>query len=86
MLGDFEVTVPNDGTLSLPASVMTNTTEAETEKALARNYLKSPFDASVNAFLVNTGAKLMLIDTGCGGLNRSTRYTSPICTPTMPAD
>jgi hypothetical protein len=45
MLGDFEVTVLNDGTLSLPASVMTNTTEAETEKALARNFLKSPFDA-----------------------------------------
>ena len=68
MLGDFEVTVLNDGTLSLPASVMTNTTEAETEKALARNFLKSPFDASDNAFLINTGAKLVLIDTGCGNL------------------
>jgi glyoxylase-like metal-dependent hydrolase (beta-lactamase superfamily II) len=68
MLGDFEVTVLNDGTLSLPASVMTNTTEAETARALARNFQKSPFDASVNAFLVNTGTKLVLIDTGCGGL------------------
>jgi glyoxylase-like metal-dependent hydrolase (beta-lactamase superfamily II) len=68
MLGDFEVTVLNDGTLSLPASVMTNTTAAETEKALARNFQKSPFDASVNAFLVNTGTKLVLIDTGCGSL------------------
>ena len=68
MLGDFEVTVLNDGTLSLPASVMTNTTEAKAEKALARNFQKSPFDASVNAFLINTGAKLVLIDTGCGSL------------------
>jgi glyoxylase-like metal-dependent hydrolase (beta-lactamase superfamily II) len=68
MLGDFEVTVLSDGTLSLPASVMTNTTEAETEKALARNFQKSPFDASDNAFLINTGAKLVLIDTGCGSL------------------
>ena len=68
MLGDFEVTVLSDGNLSLPASVMTNTTEAETEKALARNFLKSPFNASVNAFLINTGAKLVLIDTGCGSL------------------
>jgi glyoxylase-like metal-dependent hydrolase (beta-lactamase superfamily II) len=68
MLGDFEVTVLNDGTLSLPASVMTNITEAETKEALARNFQKSPFDASVNAFLVNTGAKLVLIDTGCGSL------------------
>jgi beta-lactamase superfamily II metal-dependent hydrolase len=68
MPGEFEVTVLNDGTLSLPASVMTNTTEAETEKALARNFQKSPFDASDNAFLINTGAKLVLIDTGCGSL------------------
>jgi glyoxylase-like metal-dependent hydrolase (beta-lactamase superfamily II) len=68
LLGDFEVTVLSDGTLSLPASVMTNTTEAETEKALARNFQTSPFDASDNAFLINTGAKLVLIDTGCGNL------------------
>jgi glyoxylase-like metal-dependent hydrolase (beta-lactamase superfamily II) len=72
MLGDFEVTVLNDGTLSLPASVMANTTEAATEKALARNFQKSPFDASDNAFLINTGAKLVLIDTGCGSLLGST--------------
>ena len=68
MLGDFEVTVLRDGSLSLPASILTNTTEAETEKALARNFQKSPFDASDNAFLINTGARLVLIDTGSGSL------------------
>ena len=68
MLGDFEVTVLYDGRLSLPASILTNTTEAETEKALARNFQRSPFDASDNAFLINTGTKLVLIDTGCGNL------------------
>ena len=68
MLGDFEVTVLRDGSLSLPASILTNTTEAETEKALARNFQKSPFDASDNAFLINTGAKLVLIDAGSGSL------------------
>ncbi len=68
MLGDFEVTVLRDGSLSLPASILTNTTEAETEKALARNFQKSPFEASDNAFLINTGAKLVLIDTGSGSL------------------
>jgi glyoxylase-like metal-dependent hydrolase (beta-lactamase superfamily II) len=68
MLGDFEVTVLRDGALSLPASILTNTTEAETEKALARNFQKSPFDASDNAFLINTGARLVLIDTGSGSL------------------
>jgi glyoxylase-like metal-dependent hydrolase (beta-lactamase superfamily II) len=68
MLGDFEVTVLRDGSLSLPASILTNTTEAETEMALARNFQKSPFEASDNAFLINTGAKLVLIDTGSGSL------------------
>jgi glyoxylase-like metal-dependent hydrolase (beta-lactamase superfamily II) len=68
MLGDFEVTVLRDGSLSLPASILTNTTEAATEKALARNFQKSPFEASDNAFLINTGAKLVLIDTGSGSL------------------
>lgn len=68
MLGAFEVTVLRDGSLSLPASILTNTTEAETEKALARNFQKSPFEASDNAFLINTGAKLVLIDTGSGSL------------------
>jgi hypothetical protein len=68
MLGDFEVTVLRDGSLSLPASILTNTTEAETGKALARNFQKSPFDASDNAFLINTGAKLVLIDAGSGSL------------------
>src|SRR5580698_3260886 len=68
MLGDFEVTVLRDGSLSLSSSIMTNTIEAETEKALARNFQKSPFVASDNAFLINTGAKLVLIDTGCGNL------------------
>lgn len=78
MVGDIEVTVLNDGTLPLAVtSVMTNTTEAETEKALARSYLKSPVDTSVNAFLINTGAKLVLIDTGSGSLMGPTAGNLP---------
>ncbi len=38
------------------------------EPALSRAYLKSPVETSVNGFLVNTGSKLVLVDTGAGTL------------------
>jgi glyoxylase-like metal-dependent hydrolase (beta-lactamase superfamily II) len=45
---------------------LTNTTPDEVEKALARQFLKDPVVLSDNAYLVNTGAKLVLIDAGGG--------------------
>ncbi len=69
MLGDFEVTALSDGTLVLPVSKMLgNTTPAKVENALKRSYLKDPVETSVNGFLINTGSKLVLIDTGAGTL------------------
>lgn len=69
MLGDFEVTALSDGTLALPVdTLLTNTTPAKVNSALARSYLKEPVDTSVNAYLINTGDKLVLIDTGAGTL------------------
>ncbi len=67
MLGDYEVTALLDGTLAVPVSkFLTNTTPDEVEKALARQFLKDPVVLSDNAYLVNTGAKLVLIDAGGG--------------------
>ena len=69
MVGEIEVTALSDGTVGLPISkLLTDTTPEVTEKALARSYLKDPVETSVNAFLVNTGSKLVLIDTGAAGL------------------
>jgi glyoxylase-like metal-dependent hydrolase (beta-lactamase superfamily II) len=69
MLGDFEVTVLSDGTASLPvAKFLTRTTPARIDKALARSFLKDPVETSVNAFLINTGTKLVLVDTGTANL------------------
>ncbi len=69
MLGDFEVTALNDGTLDLPVDkLLTNTTPAAVDKALAEVHLKSPLETSVNAFLINTGSKLVLVDTGAASL------------------
>ena len=69
MLGDFEVTALSDGTLGLPVStLLTNTTPERVKKVLARASLKEPVDTSVNGYLINTGTKLVLIDTGAGAL------------------
>lgn len=69
MLGDFEVTALWDG--SLPFNVhdlLTNISPAQIDVDLARAYLEEPVEFSVNAFLINTGPKLVLIDTGVGAL------------------
>jgi glyoxylase-like metal-dependent hydrolase (beta-lactamase superfamily II) len=70
MLGDFEVTALSDGTVALPMTkLLSNPAGGEaTEKAFARAFLKDPVETSVNGYLVNTGSKLVLIDTGAGSL------------------
>lgn len=69
MVGDFEVTALSDGTVALPVDqLLTRTTPEQVKKTLARSYLQSPLETSVNGYLINTGEKLVLIDTGAGGL------------------
>ena len=69
-VGELEVTSLLDGTVSsLPLEKMlTGSTPAKIEAAFARNYQKPPIELSINAFLINTGAKLVLIDGGTGAL------------------
>ena len=69
MLGEFEVTALSDGTLDLPMDkLLTNTTAAATNKALNSYFLKNPVETSVNAYLINTGNKLVMIDAGAAKL------------------
>ncbi|TFW22773.1 MBL fold metallo-hydrolase [Duganella callida] len=68
MLGDIEVTALSDGTVDLPMDKLLHQPADVTIKALARNYQSAPTETSVNAFLLNTGGKLILIDTGAGSL------------------
>ena len=69
MLGDFEVTALSDGTVDLPVDkLLTNTTPATVKSALAKSFLTVPLETSVNGYLVNTGTKLVLIDTGAAKL------------------
>jgi glyoxylase-like metal-dependent hydrolase (beta-lactamase superfamily II) len=68
-VGDFEVTALSDGTVALPVDkLLTNTTPRKVGAALGKSFLKPPVETSVNAYLVNTGDKLVLVDTGASGL------------------
>ena len=67
MLGDIEVTALNDGTAKFDTSkLLKDITPAQLQKDLARAFLPDPYEWSFNSFLVNTGSKLVLVDTGAG--------------------
>ena len=69
MLGDFEVTAVNDGTVDLPVDkLLQGIKPAVINAALTRSFLKAPLETSVNAFVINTGSKLVLVDAGAAGL------------------
>ncbi|MET0982757.1 MAG: MBL fold metallo-hydrolase [Telluria sp.] len=68
MLGDFEITPLSDGTVDMPVDKLLSQKAEKTTAMLAQAHLKAPLETSDNAFLINTGKKLILIDTGAGVL------------------
>ena len=68
MLGDFEITALSDGTVDLDVAKLMAEPAAKTDAALARSFVKGPVETSFNAFVVNTGTRLVLIDAGAGTL------------------
>ena len=80
-LGHFEITALSDGTHPFPiptvmirakpngaAEPLVQARPGEAEALLAEQHLAMPYEGSINAFLVNTGDKLVLIDAGAGSL------------------
>jgi glyoxylase-like metal-dependent hydrolase (beta-lactamase superfamily II) len=68
-LGSFEVTALSDGTAELPfTDLLARIPKEEIKASLERHYLHDPVETSFNAFLINTGTHLVLIDTGAGTL------------------
>ncbi|MBB5202908.1 glyoxylase-like metal-dependent hydrolase (beta-lactamase superfamily II) [Inhella inkyongensis] len=71
-LGSFEVTALNDGIFKLPVDKLLQTPDPTlVARRLQHHYLGLPLDTSVNAYLVHTGEKLVLIDTGYNNTNAS---------------
>jgi glyoxylase-like metal-dependent hydrolase (beta-lactamase superfamily II) len=66
-LGSFEVTAVLDGDLELDLKLFAGD-QTEIRKLSARSYQSSPPRVHCNAFAVNTGDKLYLVDTGTGML------------------
>jgi glyoxylase-like metal-dependent hydrolase (beta-lactamase superfamily II) len=68
MLGDFEVTALNDGVIDYAtAQVLPKATPEQIKTGLTEYGVTDPVGMSYNGFLINTGSKLILIDTGTGG-------------------
>src|SRR5262245_44705886 len=68
-VGDIEITVVNDGVSRMPLTddFVTNVAKADVNAALdalfmERDYYAGPY----NPILINTGSKLVLVDTGTG--------------------
>lgn len=68
MLGAFEVTALSDGTVDLPADTLLHGPAGTVAARLTAAHLKGPVETSVIGFLVNTGDRLVLVDTGAGAL------------------
>lgn len=68
MLGQTEVTVLNDGTVDLPVDQLLQQDADKTLAKLKQHHQTAPLETSVNAYLINSGEKLVLIDAGAGSL------------------
>ena len=66
-LGQFEITALYDGAIELDTKLLKNTSAAELQRLLSRMFVGNPkMQTAVNAYLINTGSHLVLVDTGAG--------------------
>ncbi|OON64068.1 hypothetical protein B0920_12270 [Massilia sp. KIM] len=70
LLGKFEVTALSDGTVAIPLSeLLTGVRPRELDTQLRRAGIDPrQAETSINAFLIHTGGRLVLVDTGGGAL------------------
>lgn len=64
-LGELEVTALYDGYVDLDAKLLLGASKAEVQRLLASKFLAGEkVQTAVNAYLINAGGKLILVDTG----------------------
>lgn len=68
-VGAVRVTALSDGTVPQDLhKLLLRTTAAKTDALLSQGFLANPVEASINAFLLEMGDRMILIDTGSGDL------------------
>ncbi|MFB9241792.1 MBL fold metallo-hydrolase [Massilia antarctica] len=68
-VGTVNVTALSDGTLALrPGDRLTNVAPGQVASRLAETFQSTHVDTSVNAYLIESGKRLVLVDTGSGEL------------------
>jgi glyoxylase-like metal-dependent hydrolase (beta-lactamase superfamily II) len=68
-IGDIEVTAISDGYVEFPLDIVPKADPEEAKRLQNAAFLSMPsgaLDIAVNTYLIRTGDKLTLIDTGCG--------------------
>src|SRR6218665_4060602 len=68
MVGQAEVTSLSDGTVALPVDQLLHAPAGRVAQGLKQNFQKAPLETSVNAWLINSGGRLVLVDAGAGSL------------------
>ncbi|WKB52522.1 MBL fold metallo-hydrolase [Eleftheria terrae] len=66
MVGSFEVTALYDGQIELDTKILKNTPPEQIQRLLAQMFRNNPTPTAVNTYLVNTGSRLVLVDSGAG--------------------
>lgn len=68
-LGQFEITALYDGAIELDTKLLKNAKAADLQRLLSQMFVGNPkMQTAVNAYLINTGSHLVLIDTGASKL------------------
>jgi glyoxylase-like metal-dependent hydrolase (beta-lactamase superfamily II) len=68
MLGDIEITALSDGVFDLQTNELLTDTTPSTARLLTDSFHEQAVPTSVNAYLVNTGSHLILVDSGAAKL------------------
>ena len=68
-LGQFELTALYDGAIELESTLLHNVTSTDLDRLLGRMFVGNPkMQTAVNAYLINTGDHLVLVDAGASKL------------------
>lgn len=68
-LGQFEITALYDGAIELDTKLLKNAKATDLQRLLSRMFVGNPkMQTAVNAYLINTGSHLVLVDTGAAKL------------------